>query len=66
MIGHKICFYGEIRKIIFELSLLPLLIWSAEFAGNDRCFFCFDCYLSAFVCSVVSLYRGFKRSSGEL
>ena len=28
MRGHNICFYWEIRKIIFELSLIPSLIWS--------------------------------------
>ena len=30
MIGHKICFYGEMWLIIPKLSLLPLLIWSTE------------------------------------
>ena len=30
MMGHKICFYGEIWLIISELSLLPLLIWSTD------------------------------------
>ena len=29
MVGHKICFYGEIRPIILKLSLLLLLIWSS-------------------------------------
>ena len=28
MMGHKICFYGEIWIIIPKLSLLPLLILS--------------------------------------
>ena len=28
MMGHKICFYGEILLMIPELSLLPLIIWS--------------------------------------
>ena len=28
LMGHNICFYGEMRLIIFELSLLPFLIWS--------------------------------------
>ena len=28
MMGHKICFYGEIWLIIPKLSLLLLLIWS--------------------------------------
>ena len=28
MMGHKICFHGEIWLIIPELSLLPFLIWS--------------------------------------
>ena len=27
MRGHNICFCGEIRKIIFELSLIHTLIW---------------------------------------
>ena len=30
MMGHKICFYGEIWLIIPKLSLLPLLICSTE------------------------------------
>ena len=30
MMGHKTCFYEEIWVIIPKLSLLPLLIWSAE------------------------------------
>ena len=29
MSGHKICFCLEIRKIIFELSSITLLIWSS-------------------------------------
>ena len=29
MRGHNICFCREIRKIIFELSLIPTLIWSS-------------------------------------
>ena len=28
MMGHKICFYGEIWLIFPKLSLLPLLKWS--------------------------------------
>ena len=38
MMGHKICFYGEIWLIIPKLSLLPLLIWSN---GNSFCDFLF-------------------------
>ena len=30
MRGHNICFHSEIRKIISELSLFLLLIWSSE------------------------------------
>ena len=30
MRGHNIYFDGEIRKIIFELSLIAPLIWSSE------------------------------------
>ena len=32
MKGHNMCFYWEIRKIVWlsELFLLPLLIWSSE------------------------------------
>ena len=29
MVGHKICFYGEIWLIIPKLSMLPLLIWNS-------------------------------------
>ena len=31
MRGHNICFHLEIRKINFELSCVPLLIWSSEY-----------------------------------
>ena len=31
MMGHKVCFYGEILLIIPKLSLLPLLIWSNDY-----------------------------------
>ena len=34
MMGHKICFYGQIRLIIPKLSLLPLLIWSTGLSGR--------------------------------
>ena len=34
MMGHKICFYGEIWLIISKLSLLPLLIWSTDICAN--------------------------------
>ena len=30
MRGHKICFHCDIRKINFELSSIPLLIWSSD------------------------------------
>ena len=30
MMGHKICFKGEIWLIIPKLSLLPLLIWTTD------------------------------------
>ena len=30
MRGHNLCFPREIIKIIFELSPVPLLIWSSE------------------------------------
>ena len=30
MMGHKICFYGEIWLIIPKSSLLPLLMWSTD------------------------------------
>ena len=33
MMGHKICFNGKIWKIIPELYLLPLLIWSTGHGG---------------------------------
>ena len=32
MMGHKICFYGEIWLIIPKLSLLLPLIWSTAFS----------------------------------
>ena len=31
MKGHNICFHEEIGKIIFELSILPV-IWSSDHA----------------------------------
>ena len=36
MMGHKICFYGEILLIIPKLSLLLLLIWSTVFSFLSR------------------------------
>ena len=30
MMGHKVCFYREIRLIIPKLSQLPLLNWSTH------------------------------------
>ena len=42
MMGHKICFYGEIWLIIPKLSLLPFHIWSIDFrehkVGGDKLF----------------------------
>ena len=29
MRGHNICFHREIRKIVFQLSSIPPLIWSS-------------------------------------
>ena len=37
MRGHNVCFYKAIRKIIPKLSLLRLLIWTADYY-----FFLFD------------------------
>ena len=34
MRGLKICFCGEMRKIIPKLSMLPLLIWSFVFISE--------------------------------
>ena len=34
MMGHKICFYGEMWLMISELSLLALLIWSTDLVMN--------------------------------
>ena len=40
MRGQNICFNGEIRKIIFELSSIPPLIWSSvicfSFSGEKE------------------------------
>ena len=30
MRSYNICFHGEIRKIIFELSSISALIWSSD------------------------------------
>ena len=38
MMGHKICFYGEIWLVIPKLSLLSLLIWSTVRRGNCASF----------------------------
>ena len=35
MRGHNICFHLEIRKIIFELSSILLLIWSLDYVIDD-------------------------------
>ena len=37
MKGNKIGFYEEIWKIIPELSLLPLLIWSTDRRSRVAC-----------------------------
>ena len=34
MSGDNICFHGEIRKIIFELSLITPLIWSSALSSD--------------------------------
>ena len=36
MMGHNLCFFGEICPIIPELSLLPLLIWSTVGPNFER------------------------------
>ena len=36
MRGHNICFLRDIRKIIFELSSIPPLIWSSELCYKDK------------------------------
>ena len=38
MSGHNICFRREIRKIIFELSKIPPLIWSSSLSRNSARF----------------------------
>ena len=38
MMGHKICFHGEIWLIIPKLSLLSLLIWSTVYANTLQIF----------------------------
>ena len=38
MMGHKICFSGEIWLIIPKLSLFPLLIWNTGCGGLRDCF----------------------------
>ena len=36
MMGHKICFYGEIWLIIPKLSVLPFLIWTTAADDTGR------------------------------
>ena len=36
MVGHNLCFYVKLWKIIPKLSLLPLLIWST--GSSDELF----------------------------
>ena len=36
MRGHNVCFHKEMRKIISELSLLLLLIWSSVTSMNVK------------------------------
>ena len=36
MRGHNLCCYAEIWKIIPELSLLPLFIWSTELTQVEK------------------------------
>ena len=37
MMGHKICFYGEVWIVIPKLSLLPLLIWCTGISACSLC-----------------------------
>ena len=46
MMGHKICLFGEIRKIISELYLLLLLIWSSACYSLCLC----HCAIAASTC----------------
>ena len=46
MRGHNICFHWEIRKIIFELSSMPPLVWSSVYTIS---------FLQAFVSSELKL-----------
>ena len=48
MVGHKICFYGEMWLIIPELSLLLLLIWSSDIRTSK--------YNKFFICSKWKIY----------
>ena len=36
MMGHKICLFGEIWKIISKLYLLLLLIWSSDCGSSSK------------------------------
>ena len=36
MMGHKICFYGEIKLIITKSSQLPRLIWISKLFGINE------------------------------
>ena len=56
MMGHKICFYGNIWIIIPNLSLLLLLIWSTDQLKEpwpyvESTWFC------ASICIILCLFR---------
>ena len=60
MMGHKICFGWELRKIISELSSIPPLIWSSATYPMFIFFYSYLCFsLYQFIPSIlVSTIRG--------
>ena len=64
MMGHKICFYGDIWQIIPKLSLLPLLIWSTDRGKGCKLANCVYSPCSDQTAQVVQITRGNRDNLG--
>ena len=63
MMGHKICFCGEIRLIITKSSQLPLLIWSTVIADHKCCSCACKTPLTGLMCLLVLWDQGFFKQT---
>ena len=58
MSTHNICFYGELTKIIFQLSSNTLLLCSTDFLLAIRVFSCFFFTVPDYHTMVKTVYCG--------